>query len=76
MRDIFRIAIIFSTIRLATPLLLAALGGLLSERAGVINIALEGLMLAGAFTSATVTHYSGSPWIGLLAGILAGVFLA
>jgi ABC-type uncharacterized transport system permease subunit len=76
MRGIFRIAIIFSTIRLATPLLLAALGGLLSERSGVINIALEGLMLGGAFTSATVTHYSGSPWIGLLAGMLAGVFIA
>src|SRR5205085_8692322 len=76
MRDIFTIAILFSTIRLATPLVLAALGGMLSERSGVINIALEGLMLAGAFTSATVTHYSGSPWIGLLAGMATGVFVA
>ena len=76
MNEIFGLSIIFSTIRLATPLLLAALGGLYSERAGVINIALEGLMLAGAFTAAAVTHYSGSPWVGLLAGIVAGILVA
>jgi len=76
MSEIFTIALIFSTIRTATPLLLAALGGLYSERAGVINIALEGLMLAGAFTAAAVTHYAGSPWVGLLAGIAAGVAVA
>ena len=76
MGDIFKLSILNSTIRLATPLLLAALGGLFSERSGVINIALEGLMLAGAFTSAVVTHYAGDPWIGLLAGIGAGIFIA
>jgi simple sugar transport system permease protein len=65
-----------SAVRQATPLLLAALGGLYSERSGIINIALEGLMLAGAFTAATVTHYSGNPWIGLAAGICAGVLVA
>ncbi|HEX8844252.1 MAG TPA: ABC transporter permease [Pyrinomonadaceae bacterium] len=59
MRNIFTLALIASAIRLATPLLLAALGGLFSERAGIINIALEGLMLAGAFTAATVTHFMG-----------------
>ena len=76
MTEIFSIAIILSTIRTATPLLLAALGGLFSERAGVINIALEGLMLAGAFTAAAVTHFTGNPWVGLLAGVAAGVFVA
>lgn len=76
MGEIFTLSLLYSTIRLATPLLLAALGGLLSERSGVINIALEGLMLAGAFTSAVVTYYAGSPWVGLLAGIGAGVFVA
>jgi general nucleoside transport system permease protein len=76
MEDIFKLSILYSTIRMATPLLLAALGGLFSERSGVINIALEGLMLAGAFTSAVVTHYAGNPWIGLLAGIGAGIFIS
>ena len=76
MRDIFNLGLIYSTIRLSTPLLLAALGGLFSERSGVINIALEGLLLAGAFTAATVTHFSGNPWIGLAAAILAGAAVA
>ncbi len=84
MRDIFTWSLIASTIRLATPLVLAALGGLFSERSGVINIALEGKMLAGAFTAAAVTYAadrslgmgSASPWIGLLAGAVAGLFIA
>ncbi|HEV2860690.1 MAG TPA: ABC transporter permease [Pyrinomonadaceae bacterium] len=76
MFEIFNLALLFSTIRLATPLLLAALGGLYSERSGVINIALEGLMLAGAFTAAAVTHWAGNPWAGLLAGVAAGALVA
>ncbi|HEV3467786.1 MAG TPA: ABC transporter permease [Pyrinomonadaceae bacterium] len=74
--ELLNISLLFSAIRLATPLLLAALGGLYSERAGVINIALEGLMLAGAFTAAAVTHYTGSPWAGLAAAVLAGMLIA
>jgi ABC-type uncharacterized transport system permease subunit len=82
MKNIFTLALIASTIRLTTPLLLAALGGMFSERAGIINIALEGLMLAGAFTAATVTHlatvggYPAPEWIGLLAAIVAGLIVA
>src|SRR3990170_4247229 len=76
MADLFTIALIFSTIRLSTPLILAALGGLFSERSGVINIALEGLMLAGAFTAAIATYELGNPFAGLLCGMLAGAFLA
>ena len=75
MTEIFNIALISSTIRLSTPLILAALGGLFSERSGVINIALEGMMLAGAFTAAAVTYASGSPYVGLLAGIAAGTLI-
>jgi ABC-type uncharacterized transport system permease subunit len=82
MRNIFTFALIASMIRLTTPLLLAALGGLFSERSGIINIALEGLMLAGAFTAAAATHlaaahgYPAPEWIGLIAAILAGVLVA
>lgn len=76
MRDIFNYTLIASTIRLSTPLILAALGGLYAERSGVINIALEGLMLAGAFTAATVTVFTGSPWLGVLAAAAAGLFVA
>jgi simple sugar transport system permease protein len=76
MADLFTIALIFSTIRLSTPLILAALGGLFSERSGVINIALEGMMLAGAFTAAAMTHATGSPWAGLAAAVGAGVLIA
>ncbi|MFN0084520.1 MAG: ABC transporter permease [Blastocatellia bacterium] len=63
-------------IRLSTPMILAALGGLYSERSGVINIALEGMMLAGAFTAAVVTFYAKNPWIGLLAAAGAGCLVA
>jgi simple sugar transport system permease protein len=76
MAEIFTIALIWSTIRLSTPLILAALGGLFSERSGVINIALEGMMLAGAFTAAAVTFAVGSPYVGLVAGMLAGMLIA
>ena len=59
----------------ATPLVLAGLGGLLSERSGVINFALEGKMAAGAFAAAWVAHRTGSPWAGLAAGAAAGVVM-
>jgi simple sugar transport system permease protein len=75
MRDVFNVSLIFSTIRLATPLILAALGGLFSERSGVINIALEGMMLAGAFTAAAITYGTGNPFIGLTAGAAAGLVI-
>ena len=76
MAEIFTIALIWSTVRLSTPLILAALGGLFSERSGVINIALEGMMLAGAFTAAAVTYATGSPYVGLVAGMMAGMLIA
>lgn len=76
MTDIVIFSLLFATIRSATPLIFAALGGLFSERSGVINIALEGLMLAGAFTAAVVTLQTHNPYFGFAAGLVAGAALA
>lgn len=67
---------ILSAVRLATPLIFAALGGLFSERSGVINIALEGLMLVGAFTAAVATYELRNPYLGFLCGLVAGAATA
>jgi general nucleoside transport system permease protein len=64
-----------ATIRIATPLLLAATGELVVERAGVINLGLEGAMLSGALASA-IGAVHGGPWVGLLAGLAAGLLVA
>jgi general nucleoside transport system permease protein len=65
-----------ATIRVATPLLLAALAGLFSERSGVIDLGLEGKMLGAAFAAAAVSAVTGSAWLGLGAGIATAVALA
>ena len=70
------IQVLDSGIRLATPLLLACLAGLYSERAGIFDIGLEGKMLAAAFFSAAFAYSTGSVWLGLLAGIAASLVLS
>lgn len=65
-----------ATLRISTPLILAALAGLCSERAAVIDIGLEGKMLGGAFTAATVSYLTGSAWLGLVCAVLACLGLA
>ncbi|MDQ7779921.1 MAG: ABC transporter permease [Planctomycetota bacterium] len=81
---------IAGTLRVSTPVLLAALGAVICERSGVINIALEGIMLCGAFTSAATTYFineyavagkcawlaAASPWFGVCGGMLAGVAIS
>src|SRR3954465_11910521 len=65
-----------ATIRVATPLLLAPLAGMFSERSGVIDLGLEGKMLGAAFAAAAVSATTGSGWLGRGAAILTGVALA
>jgi ABC-type uncharacterized transport system permease subunit len=70
------IQVLDSSVRLATPLLLACLAGLFSERAGIFDIGLEGKMLFAAFFSAAIAATSGSVWLGLLAGIASSLVLS
>lgn len=70
------IALLHATIRLTTPLLFAAIGGLFSERSGVINIALEGKMLLGALIGFMIAYSTGNPWLGLLGAMIAGAIVA
>jgi general nucleoside transport system permease protein len=70
------LALVTLTLIKATPLIFAALGGVLSERAGIVNIALEGIMIAGAFTAVCVSGATGNPVLGAVAGVVAGALLA
>jgi len=76
MTDFSWILLFDAAIRLATPLLFAALAGMLSERAGIIDIGLEGKMLAGAFAAAAWTSLSGSVWEGVGVAMLCGMALS
>jgi ABC-type uncharacterized transport system permease subunit len=70
--DILTVAVLRSGIRLATPIALAAIGGALCFRAGVLNFALEGMMLFGAFTAIVAAFWTGSTYLGVLAAVAAG----
>jgi simple sugar transport system permease protein len=69
-------SLIDSTVRLSVPLILAALAGILAERSGIVDIGLEGKMLAAAFAAATVAAVSGNPWAGLLVAAAVSIALS
>ena len=70
------VSLLGGSLALATPLVFGALGGVIGERVGVVNIAIEGQLLAGAFCAAIASSLTGSPWVGLLAAMVAGVLVA
>lgn len=74
--DIISPDLFASAIRMATPLALAAIGGTICERSGVVNIALEGMMLFGAFMAVVGTTFLGNPWLGVLVAVISGGLLA
>ncbi|SOD02490.1 nucleoside ABC transporter membrane protein [bacterium JGI 053] len=69
------ITFLLQAIRIAIPYLFAASGGVVAERAGVVSLTLEGFMLSGAFCATLGSHYSGSAWVGVLAGVAGGLVM-
>lgn len=76
LQSIFSASYLAAILRISTPLLLPSLGALISEKAGVVNIGLEGIMLTAAFTGATIGGLSGSALLGAALGMLSGVMVA
>ena len=68
--------ILFATIVAGTPLIITALGELVTEKSGVLNLGAEGIMAVGAVAAFAITHHSGNPWLGVLAGAAGGAAMS
>ncbi|BCV21458.1 ABC transporter permease [Moorella sp. Hama-1] len=75
MSEFFSASLLSSTLTIATPLFIGALGGLFCERVGIVNVGLDGIMLAGAFAAAIASYYSQSAWLGVIIALLVGAVL-
>jgi ABC-type uncharacterized transport system permease subunit len=73
--DLINVGLFAAAIRMATPIVYAALGGMFSERVGVVNIGMEGIMLTSALGGVTVSYYTGNPWLGVAAAVVTGGLL-
>jgi general nucleoside transport system permease protein len=74
--EVFLAALLFGAVTAAVPLLLAGLGEQMSEKAGVLNIGIEGMMIFGAYLGFVAAYYTGSLWLGFLVGALGGMAVA
>ena len=76
LQDIHAVSFLAATLLVSTPLTLAALGGVMSERSGVVNIALEGIMLTGAFIGFVIASWTHNLWLGVVAAVISGMAIA
>lgn len=70
------LVMVISILRLSVPVIITGLGNMFCEKVGVMNLGSEGMMISGAFGAVVGAYYTGNPWIGVLAGILSGMFVA
>lgn len=70
------VLVIDATLRVSTPLVLAAFAGMFAERSGIVDIGLEGKMLGAAFAAAAAAYVTGSAWLGLLSGVSVSIMLS
>lgn len=73
--SVLNVGLLAATLRVATPLIYAAIGTLVAERSGVMNIGVEGMMLFGAFSAVAGSYYTGSAWLGVAAAMIVGGLL-
>ena len=71
--QIFQVGFLAAVIRIATPLVFGTLGELFAERAGILNLGIEGIMMLAAMTGFSTAFFTGSLWLGVLAAVLTGV---
>lgn len=74
-KSAFSLSLIYSTIRIGISIVYASMGEMITEKSGVLNIGVEGVMLFGAFSAAIVSYFTGSPWIGLLAAAIVSLII-
>jgi simple sugar transport system permease protein len=72
---VFTVSLAYATVRICISIVFAGMGEMITERSGVFNMGVEGIMLMGAFSAAIGTHFSGSPWIGLLTAAVVGMLI-
>jgi general nucleoside transport system permease protein len=75
LKTVFSLALIYSTLRAGISIIFAGMGEMINERAGVLNIGIEGIMIMGALAASLGSYFSGNPWIGLLLAALTGILI-